>query len=40
VPDLLIAAVAESAGLIVLHDDKDFELISEITRQGIERLRA
>jgi predicted nucleic acid-binding protein len=38
VPDLIIAAVAESAGLTVLHDDKDFELIAEITRQGVERL--
>jgi predicted nucleic acid-binding protein len=38
VPDLIIAAVAESAGLTVLHDDKDFELIAEITRQRIERL--
>jgi predicted nucleic acid-binding protein len=39
VPDLLIAATAESAGLTVLHDDKDFELIAEITRQVVERLR-
>jgi predicted nucleic acid-binding protein len=38
VPDLLIAATAESAGLTVLHDDKDFELIAEITRQAVERL--
>jgi predicted nucleic acid-binding protein len=38
VPDLIIAATAESAGLTVLHDDKDFELIAEITRQGVERL--
>jgi predicted nucleic acid-binding protein len=40
VPDLIIAAVAESAGLTVLHDDTDFELIAGITRQGIERLVA
>jgi predicted nucleic acid-binding protein len=38
VPDLLIAAIAEIAGLVVLHDDKDFELIAEITRQGVQRL--
>jgi predicted nucleic acid-binding protein len=38
VPDLLIAALAEVAGLVVLHDDKDFELIAEITRQRVERL--
>ena len=39
VPDLLIAAVAESAGLVVLHDDKDFDLIAEVTGQRVERLR-
>ena len=38
VPDLLIAATAELAGLIVLHLDKDFELIAELTGQSIERL--
>jgi hypothetical protein len=38
VPDLLIAATAELAGLIVLHIDKDFELIADITRQPVERL--
>lgn len=38
IPDLLIAAIAESAGLVVLHDDKDFELIAEITGQRIARL--
>ena len=32
-PDLLIAACAEMAGLIVLHYDKDFDVISEITKQ-------
>jgi predicted nucleic acid-binding protein len=40
IPDLLIAAVAELAGLIVLHVDKDFELIAELTGQPIERLAA
>ena len=39
VPDLMIAAIAEQAGLIVLHLDKDFELIAEVTGQPMERLR-
>jgi len=39
VPDLLIAALAERAGLTVLHLDKDFDLIAEITGQAVERLR-
>lgn len=39
VPDLLIAAIAELRGLVVLHLDKDFELIAEITGQPTERLR-
>lgn len=38
VPDLLIAATAESAGLVVLHDDRDFELIAEVTKQQTEQL--
>lgn len=38
IPDLLIAATAELAQLTVLHDDKDFELIAEVTGQPIERL--
>jgi hypothetical protein len=38
IPDLLIAAIAESAGLAVLHDDKDFELIAEVTGQPLDRL--
>jgi hypothetical protein len=38
IPDLLIAATAESAGLTVLHLDKDFEIISEVTGQSTERL--
>ena len=37
-PDLLIAAVAELAQLTVLHVDKDFELIAEVTGQLVERL--
>ncbi len=39
IPDLLVAATAELAGLVVLHDDKDFTLIAELTGQPIERLR-
>ncbi len=38
IPDLLIAATAEMAQLTVLHVDKDFELIAEITGQLVERL--
>ena len=38
VPDLIIAALAESAGLVVLHNDKDFALIAEITGQPVQRL--
>lgn len=39
IPDLLIAAVAELASLTVLHVDKDFELIAEVTGQPHEWLR-
>jgi hypothetical protein len=38
IPDLLIAATAELADLTVLHLDKDFELIAELTGQPVERL--
>jgi len=38
VPDLIIAATAELAGLTVLHLDKDFDVIAEITGQPLERL--
>jgi predicted nucleic acid-binding protein len=34
IPDLVIAAAAESAGLTVLHYDSDFEHISEVTGQA------
>ncbi|WP_153410150.1 PIN domain nuclease [Nocardia macrotermitis] len=37
--DLLIAAAGEIIGLTVLHLDKDFELIAEVTGQPMERLR-
>ncbi len=38
IPDLLIAATAELAELTVLHDDKDFELIADVTGQRVERI--
>ena len=38
IPDLLIAATAELAQLTVLHNDKDFELIADVTGQPIERI--
>jgi len=39
IPDLIIAATAELAGLTVLHLDKDFDLIADVTGQPVERLR-
>ncbi|MDR2454308.1 MAG: PIN domain nuclease [Bifidobacteriaceae bacterium] len=39
-PDLLIAACAECHGLAVLHVDKDFDLIAQVTGQPTERLAA
>lgn len=38
IPDLLIAATAEVSDRIVLHVDKDFELIAALTSQPLERL--
>ena len=38
IPDLIIAATAELAGLTVLHLDKDFEIIAAVTGQPVERL--
>jgi hypothetical protein len=38
VPDLMVAATAELAGLTVLHVDNDFELIAAVTGQPTERL--
>lgn len=38
IPDLIIAATAERAGLSVLHLDRDFELIANFTGQPVERL--
>ncbi|TNM38368.1 PIN domain nuclease [Nocardioides albidus] len=39
IPDLLVAATAELGGFTVLHVDKDFELVADITGQPLERLR-
>lgn len=36
IPDLIIAAAAEMAGLILLHYDRDFDLIAEVTDQPTE----
>lgn len=36
IPDLLVAAAAEAAGMIVLHYDSDYDLIAEVTEQVSE----
>jgi hypothetical protein len=36
IPDLVVAAAAEHAGLTVLHYDADFELIASVTGQPTE----
>ena len=38
IPDLIIAATAGLGGLVVLHVDKDFDLIAAVTGQRVERL--
>jgi predicted nucleic acid-binding protein len=38
IPDLLIAALAELGGLRVLHHDRNFELIADVTGQHVEML--
>lgn len=38
IPDLLIAATAELSGRTVLHLDKDFDVIAELTQQPVQRL--
>lgn len=38
IPDLVIAATAELVDLVVLHVDKDFDLIADVTGQRVERL--
>ena len=37
-PDLFIAAIAETAGHTVLHVDRDFDVIARYTNQPVERL--
>lgn len=39
IPDLLIAAAAELNHRVVLHLDKDFDLIAGVTGQSMEHLR-
>jgi predicted nucleic acid-binding protein len=36
IPDLLVAAAAEAEGLIVLHYDADFDIISKVTSQPVQ----
>lgn len=36
IPDLLIAAIAERHDLTVLHYDKDFDVIANVTKQTVE----
>ena len=36
IPDLIIAAAAETAGMTILHYDADFDTIAAVTRQGVE----
>lgn len=36
IADLLIAAAAEAAGLVILHYDHDFDLIATVTHQPVE----
>lgn len=36
IPDLIVAAAAEAAGLVVLHYDADFDRIAAVTGQATE----
>lgn len=38
IPDLLVAATAELTGRTVLHSDKDFDLIAQLTGQPLQRI--
>lgn len=38
IPDLIIAVTAELTGRTVLHLDKDFEVVAEVTGQPTERV--
>ncbi|MXW19099.1 MAG: PIN domain nuclease [Gemmatimonadetes bacterium] len=35
-PDLIVAAVAEQAGMVLLHYDRDFDRIASVTGQAVE----
>ena len=35
-PDLIVAAVAEQAGMVLLHCDRDFDRIAAVTGQAVE----
>lgn len=39
IPDLMIAATAYITGMVVLHNDKDFDLIAKVTEQKVEKLK-
>ena len=39
IPDLILAATAELNRLTILHVDKDFDLIAQVTGQPVERLK-
>ncbi len=39
IPDLMVAACAETHGVAVLHYDKDFEIIAAFTGQRVEWVR-
>lgn len=36
IPDLIIAAAAEHAGMVLLHYDSDFDRIAAVTGQAME----
>jgi predicted nucleic acid-binding protein len=38
IPDLLIAATAEIAGMPVLHYDRDYEVIARVTNQPVRAI--
>ena len=38
IPDLLVAATAELTGRTVLHLDKDFDLLAQVTGQPLQRI--
>ncbi len=40
IPDLIIAAVAESAQLTILHYDRDYDVIAQVTGQAVEWVAA